>query len=105
MRVFSSRSLSTAVLVVAVVILALPGIALAKTEIVWWHALQSALGELPVRVRCDPAQRRDVALVPKGGHLRDGRCANTLLRARTTDLGEGGALYDEGVRLVGQTTG
>jgi anaerobic selenocysteine-containing dehydrogenase len=63
--------------------------------------LQSAIGELPVRVRCDPAQRRDVALVPKGGHLRDGRCANTLVRARTTDLGEGGALYDEGVRLVG----
>jgi anaerobic selenocysteine-containing dehydrogenase len=62
--------------------------------------LQSALGEMAVRVRCDPAQRRDVALVPKGGHLRDGRCANALLRARTTDLGEGGALYDEGVRLV-----
>jgi anaerobic selenocysteine-containing dehydrogenase len=62
--------------------------------------LQSAIGELVVRVRCDPAQRRDVALVPKGGHLGDGRCANALIRARTTDLGEGGALYDEGVRLV-----
>jgi anaerobic selenocysteine-containing dehydrogenase len=63
--------------------------------------LQSAIGELRVRVRCDPRQRRDVALVPKGGHLRDGRAANALIRARTTDLGEGGALYDEGVRLVG----
>jgi anaerobic selenocysteine-containing dehydrogenase len=62
--------------------------------------LQSAVGEMRVRVRCDPAQRRDVALVPKGGHLRDGRCANALLRARTTDIGEGGALYDEGVRLL-----
>ena len=62
--------------------------------------LQSAVGEMMVRVRCDPAQRRDVALVPKGGHLRDGRCANALIRARTTDIGEGGALYDEGVRLV-----
>jgi anaerobic selenocysteine-containing dehydrogenase len=62
--------------------------------------LQSALGELAVRVRCDPTQRRDVALVPKGGHLGDGRCANALVRARTTDIGEGGALYDEGVRLV-----
>ena len=62
--------------------------------------LQSAVGEMRVRVRCDPAQRRDVALVPKGGHLRDGRCANALVRARTTDIGEGGALYDEGVRLV-----
>jgi anaerobic selenocysteine-containing dehydrogenase len=62
--------------------------------------LQSAIGEIAVRVRCDPKQRRDVALVPKGGHLRDGRCANALVRARVTDLGEGGALYDEGVRLV-----
>ena len=62
--------------------------------------LQSAIGALTVRVRCDPQQRRDVALVPKGGHLRDGRCANALIRARVTDLGEGGALYDEGVRLV-----
>jgi anaerobic selenocysteine-containing dehydrogenase len=62
--------------------------------------LQSAVGEMRVRVRCDPSQRRDVALVPKGGHLRDGRCANALVRARTTDIGEGGALYDEGVRLV-----
>jgi anaerobic selenocysteine-containing dehydrogenase len=62
--------------------------------------LQSARGAMAVRVRCDPAQRRDVALVPKGGHLRDGRCANALLRARVTDMGEGGALYDEGVRLV-----
>ncbi len=63
--------------------------------------LQSAIGEMQVRVRCDPRQRRDLALVPKGGHLRDGRAANALIRARTTDLGEGGALYDEGVRLVG----
>ncbi len=62
--------------------------------------LQSAIGALTVRVRCDAHQRRDVALVPKGGHLRDGRCANALIRARVTDLGEGGALYDEGVRLV-----
>jgi anaerobic selenocysteine-containing dehydrogenase len=63
--------------------------------------LQSTIGELQVRIRCDARQRRDVALVPKGGHLRDGRAANALIRARTTDLGEGGALYDEGVRLRG----
>jgi anaerobic selenocysteine-containing dehydrogenase len=62
--------------------------------------LQSAIGELRVRVRCDARQRRDVALVPKGGHLRDGRATNALVRARITDIGEGGALYDEGVRLV-----
>lgn len=61
--------------------------------------LRSALSTIPVRVQHDPRQRRDVALVPKGGHLRDGRCANALIRARTTDLGEGGALYEEWVRL------
>jgi hypothetical protein len=38
--------------------------------------------------------------MPKGGHFHAGRAANRLVRARTTDAGEGGALYDEGVRLV-----
>jgi anaerobic selenocysteine-containing dehydrogenase len=61
--------------------------------------LESALGSMEVIVRCDPRQRRDVALVPKGGHRSSGRCANALIAARLTDLGEGGALYDEGVRL------
>ena len=55
---------------------------------------------MTVRVAHDPHQRRDIALTPKGGHLRDGRAANALIRARLTDLGEGGALYDERVRLV-----
>jgi anaerobic selenocysteine-containing dehydrogenase len=62
--------------------------------------LESAVASLVVRVAHDPAQRRDVVLVPKGGHRKDGRCANSLVRARTTDLGEGGALYDERVRLA-----
>ena len=62
--------------------------------------LESAIGSLPIQVRHDARQRRDVALLSKGGHLKDGRCANLLSRARATDLGGGGALYDEGVRLV-----
>ncbi len=62
--------------------------------------LESAIASMVVRLRHDPLQRRDLAIIPKGGHYRDGRCANTLLRARTTDLGEGAALYDERVRLV-----
>jgi anaerobic selenocysteine-containing dehydrogenase len=62
--------------------------------------LESALGALEVRVRHDPRQRRDLCLGAKGGHLTDGRCLNTLIHARTTDLGEGGSLYDERVRLV-----
>src|SRR5207248_9266635 len=63
--------------------------------------LESALGSLPVRVRHDPRQRHDVALLAKGGHLRENRNANLLARARATDLGGGGALYDEPVRLKG----
>lgn len=62
--------------------------------------LESRNGALPVRVKHDSSQRRDVALIPKGGHHRDRRCANALIRARITDLGEGGALYDERVRLT-----
>ncbi len=62
--------------------------------------LASAIGKMEVRVRHDPAQRRDVALLPKGGHLRDGRCANALTEAHLTDLGEGGALYDQPVKLT-----
>ena len=62
--------------------------------------LESTIGALEVRVSYDSKQRRDVAIVPKGGHQRDGRCANVLVRAATTDIGEGAALYDERVRLV-----
>ena len=62
--------------------------------------LESVLGALDVVVAHDAAQRRDVAILPKGGHVRDRRAANLLVRAATTDIGEGGALYDERVRLT-----
>lgn len=62
--------------------------------------LESVLGALEVRVRHDARQRRDVALVPKGGHFRAGRSANALVRARLSDHGEGAALFDELVRIV-----
>lgn len=61
--------------------------------------LRSPLSAITVVVRHDPTQRPDVVLLPKGGHFRDGRAANALIQAQTTDLGEGGALYDERVRL------
>lgn len=61
--------------------------------------LESERGVLDVRVRHDPNQRRDVAIVPKGGRLREGRCANALIGARLSDHGEGAALC-ELVRLV-----
>lgn len=62
--------------------------------------LESAIGTLIVEVRHDGHQRRDVAIIPKGGSYRDGRCANQLIRAGTTDHGEGGSLLDAWVRLV-----
>lgn len=61
--------------------------------------LESRVAKLTVRVLHDRAQRRDVAIVPKGGPLSTGHCANALVRAQLTDDGEGGALYDECVRL------
>jgi anaerobic selenocysteine-containing dehydrogenase len=62
--------------------------------------LESEIGAIVVRVRTDPNQRSDVAIVPKGGHLSTGHSANALIRAAITDMGEGGALYDQPVRLV-----
>ena len=62
--------------------------------------LESTIGSITVRVVHDPMQRRDVALVPKGGRFKAGQCANALIRARTSDHGGGAALSDELVRLV-----
>jgi len=62
--------------------------------------LETRVSSMVVRVRHDPRQRRDVAIVPKGGHLKTGRCANAVIGARTTDLGDGGALNDQACRLV-----
>jgi anaerobic selenocysteine-containing dehydrogenase len=61
--------------------------------------LSSARGSLRVRVKHDPLQRRDVALTAKGGLPSEGQCMNALVDARVTDIGEGGALYDQVVRL------
>jgi anaerobic selenocysteine-containing dehydrogenase len=61
--------------------------------------LESRVGSLAVIVRHDATMRRDVAWMPKGGALRDGRCANLLVTAEESDLGGGAAYYDELVRL------
>ena len=61
--------------------------------------LESVIGSIAVRVCHDPMQRRDVAIIPKGGRFHAGLCANALIRARLSDHGEGAAL-DEHVRLV-----
>jgi len=62
--------------------------------------LETRVSSIVVRLKHDPRQRRDVAIVPKGGHFSAGRCPNVVLAARTTDLGEGGALNDQGCRIV-----
>jgi anaerobic selenocysteine-containing dehydrogenase len=61
--------------------------------------LRSRLGSIEVTVHHDARQRRDVVLLPKGGHHHLAACANSLIEPRLTDLGGGGALYEQGVRL------
>ena len=62
--------------------------------------VESELGSMRVRLKLDDRQRRDVALMHKGGWLSKGRCANALVRASTTDAGGGAAYYDTPVRLL-----
>jgi anaerobic selenocysteine-containing dehydrogenase len=67
--------------------------------------LESVVGSMLVHVVHDSSLRRDVVLVPKGGHLHRGASGNSLVRGRLTDMGEGCALYEERVRLVASTAG
>jgi anaerobic selenocysteine-containing dehydrogenase len=62
--------------------------------------VESALGALRVRLALDPRQRRDVALMSKGGWHHRGRAGNALVPARTTDAGGGAVYYDTPVRLL-----
>lgn len=62
--------------------------------------VESAIGSLDAELRLDPAQRQDVAIMPKGGHFDRGHSANALIPARATDLGLGAAYLDCFVRIV-----
>ncbi len=62
--------------------------------------LESELCALEVVLRFDPAQRRDVVLMQKGGWYRAGRCANALTRARETDAGGGARYYETPVCVL-----
>ncbi len=62
--------------------------------------VESSLGSMLMIIKHDPNQRRDVVIVPKGGHLVLDACANALVGAALTDIGEGGALYEQPVRIV-----
>ncbi|HWN69509.1 MAG TPA: molybdopterin-dependent oxidoreductase, partial [Haliangium sp.] len=61
--------------------------------------VESEIASMTVRLRFDARQRRDVLLVPKGGWLATGQCANVLVPARLTDAGGGAVYYDTPVRL------
>lgn len=63
-------------------------------------SLVNDMGSLDVRVVFDAGQRRDVVIVPKGGHLDHGWAVNALVRPRSTDIGEGAAYLSTRVRLV-----
>tara|TARA_R110002072_G_scaffold174303_5_gene329546 strand:- start:58707 stop:60650 length:1944 start_codon:yes stop_codon:yes gene_type:complete len=60
----------------------------------------SPTGEIEAELRHDPAQRRDVAIMPKGGHFDRGHSANTLIAAKATDVGLGAAYLDCLVRVA-----
>ena len=74
MKVFTSRSLSLVALVCAVATLALPGAALAKTEIHFWHAMTGragrGAGDPGQAVQREPGRVRDQA-APQGQLLGD----------------------------------
>jgi len=62
--------------------------------------IESEVGTMDVRLKFDARQRRDVILMAKGGWLRDGRCANALIPAVSTDAGGGAVYYDTPVRIA-----
>lgn len=62
--------------------------------------VRSAIGTIEAELRLDPAQRRDVAIMPKGGHFSRGHSANALIPATPTDIGLGAAYLDCLVRIV-----
>jgi hypothetical protein len=52
-----------------------------------------------VLLQLDERLHPDLVQVPKGGWLRHGQAANSLIHAAATDMGLGAAYYDEPVRL------
>lgn len=62
--------------------------------------VESPRGTVRARLEFDELQRRDVAIMPKGGHYDRGQSANALIDAVATDLGLGAAYLDCGVRIV-----
>jgi len=61
--------------------------------------LETRTASLTVQLQFDPSVHPQQVLLSKGGMLRDGGCANALIPARETDLGEGANYYDEPARI------
>ena len=62
--------------------------------------IESSMGQLQVRLRLDANQRKDVALMDKGGWVSKGRCANVITPAELTDNGQCAVYYDTPVRVL-----
>jgi anaerobic selenocysteine-containing dehydrogenase len=62
--------------------------------------LESEIDSIRVKLRFDANQRRDVALLDKGGWHQRGRSATALISAAVTDAGGGARYYDTPVRLL-----
>lgn len=60
----------------------------------------SPTGELEAELRHDATQRKDTAVMPKGGHFDRGHSANALVAARATDIGLGASYLDCLVRIL-----
>jgi anaerobic selenocysteine-containing dehydrogenase len=73
---------------------AVPGLADGAPVVV-----ESVTGRVVADLRLDPTQRRDVAVMPKGGSFDRRHSANALIAARATDLGLGAAYLDCLVRI------
>lgn len=73
---------------------AVPG--LAEGDLV---RVRSASGSLQARLTLDDKQRKDLAIMPKGGHFDTGQSANALIAAAPTDIGLGAAYLDCRVQI------
>lgn len=61
--------------------------------------LKGERGEMRVTARERPGLAQDAVLLPRGGWLKCGRCANALTVGRECDLGGQAAYYDQWCRL------
>lgn len=62
--------------------------------------IESEWGSMRVRLQHDAKQRTDILLVPKGGWLSHGSCANVLIRGQETDAGGCAVFYDTPVCIL-----